>query len=66
MLRGKNFINFEPLNTFYLELNVISLKEVREKGFLVDHSHECAIQIERVIRITLFADDTEILLIETF
>ena len=43
MLRGKNFINFESLNAFNLELNIIPLKKIREKGFLVDDSHECTI-----------------------
>ena len=66
MLRGKNFINFESLNAFNLELYIIPLKKVREKGLLVDDSHKCAIQIERVIGVTLFTDDTEIFLIEAF
>ena len=66
MLRGKNFINFESLNTFNLELYIIPLKKVREKGLLVDDSHECTIQIERVIGVTLFTDDAEIFFIEAF
>ena len=66
VVSGEDLLDLEPLEAFHLELNVVAGEEVREESLLVNDPHQCPIEVEGVIGLTLPADYPEVSLVEAF